>query len=244
VKTGFGNISPAEAAARAAAAKTEKTATATATPKPKAIAVEPKKTTATQAELRGALERAHRVVFGQPASGPMLDVLTAQVSLETGSGTSMYNYNFGGIKGAGPTGKTATLRTKEVLQGKTVEIRDGFRAYDTIDDGAADYIRLLRDRFGAALDAARRGDVDAFAGKLKQAGYYTASEADYARALRALTGASSTSAPAPQRPTGPARAYATAEELMRVSDAVSAQDFTLLGPAPVRKRREEEDDDG
>lgn len=210
-------------------------------------AVALQKTPAQVSELRAALDRAHRKMFGSAASPQALDVLTAQVSLETGSGTSMYNYNFGGIKGAGPTGKTAVARTKEVLGGKTVEIRDGFRAYDSIDDGAADYLGLLRDRFAPALDAARRGDVDGFAAKLKRGGYYTASEEDYARALRALTGAADSARAEPKR--GPGSSYATSEELSRVADAMSVADFSeVLGPSPLggpshRPKRAQDDED-
>ncbi len=118
-------------------------------------AVALQKTPAQVSELRAALDRAHRKMFGSAASPQALDVLTAQVSLETGSGTSMYNYNFGGIKGGAPgTNETAKLRTKEVYDGKEVEVRDGFRAYLALDAGADDYVRLLRGKFGAAIERA------------------------------------------------------------------------------------------
>ena len=154
--------------------------------------VEPKRTQVSQAEIRDAIARAHAKVTGRAASGAALDVLTAQASLETASGGRMYNYNFGGIKGSSASGETARLRTHEVLGGKDVEIRDGFRAYRSLDDGAADYVRLITDRFPAAMAQAERGDVDGFAKALKQAGYYTAAEKDYASGLRALMSATST----------------------------------------------------
>ena len=154
--------------------------------------VEPKRTQVSQAEIRDAIARAHSEVTGRAASGPTLEVLTAQASLETACGGRMYNYNFGGIKGSGPTGETAKLRTHEVLGGKDVEIRDGFRAYRTLDEGATDYVRLMKDRFPGAMAQAERGDVDGFAKALKQSGYYTAAEKDYASGLRSLMGAAST----------------------------------------------------
>jgi len=242
IKTGL--TQPSAPVERAAKVGAPAKAGAPAAPH-RAVALQ--KTPAQVSELRAALDRAHRKMFGSSASPQALDVLTAQVSLETGSGTSMYNYNFGGIKGAGPTGKTAVARTKEVLGGKTVEIRDGFRAYDSIDDGAADYLGLLRDRFGPALDAARRGDVDGFAAKLKRGGYYTASEEDYARALRALTGAADSARAEPRR--GAASGYATSAEISRIADAMSVADFSeVLGPSPLggpshRPKRERDDEE-
>ncbi|MDB4943519.1 MAG: hypothetical protein JWP97_3053 [Labilithrix sp.] len=157
--------------------------------------VEPRRTPVTQGDIRGALARAHVKVTGRTASGATLDVLTAQASLETASGGRMYNYNFGGIKGSGPSGETAKLRTKEVLNGQEVEIRDGFRAYQSLDDGAADYVRLMKDRFPAAMAQAERGDTDAFAHALKKSGYYTANESDYAHGLRSLMGTGGASSP-------------------------------------------------
>ena len=154
--------------------------------------VEPKRTQVSQVEIRDAIARAHTKVTGRAASGATLEVLTAQASLETASGGRMYNFNFGGIKGSGPTGETAKLRTHEVLGGKDVEIRDGFRAYRTLDEGATDYVRLIKDRFPGAMAQAERGDVDGFAKALKQSGYYTADEKSYASGLRSLMGTAST----------------------------------------------------
>ena len=150
--------------------------------------VEPKRTQVSQGEIRDAIARAHTKVTGRAASGAALDVLTAQASLETASGGRMYNYNFGGIKGSSSSGETAKLRTHEVLGGKDVEIRDGFRAYRSLDEGATDYVRLIKDRFPGAMAQAERGDVDGFAKALKQSGYYTAPEKDYASGLRSLMG--------------------------------------------------------
>ena len=150
--------------------------------------VEPKRTQVTPDDIRGALARAHVKVTGRAASGATLDVLTAQASLETASGGRMYNYNFGGIKGASPSGETAKLNTHEVLDGKDVQIKDGFRAYKTIDEGAADYVKLIRDRFPTAMQQAERGDTDGFAHALKKSGYYTADEKAYAAGLRSLIG--------------------------------------------------------
>lgn len=191
--------------------------------------VEPQRTPVTREELRSSIAGAYAKQEGHPASAKLLDVLTAHASLETGGGAQMYNFNFGGIKGQSPAGDTAMCRTHEVLGGKDVVVRDGFRAYRTLDEGATDYVAIMRGRFGAALEPAARGDVDGFAAALKKAHYYTASEKDYAAGLRGLVRAPP----------------ATHERVVRVADAVDAQRFQDLPPlAPhMRPRRDAEDDD-
>ncbi len=148
--------------------------------------VAPRLTPVSQGQLRDAIARAHKKLTGRAPSPRTLDVLTAHASLETASGARMYNFNFGGIKGHGPTGETARCKTREVIDGKEVTIRDGFRAYRTIDEGAADYMSLMRDRFPGAMEQASRGDVDGFARALKRSRYYTADEGAYAAGLRGL----------------------------------------------------------
>jgi len=115
----------------------------------------------------------------------LLDILTAHVSHETAAGRSMYNYNFGGIKGASPDGTTARCKTHEYINSKKTNLVDGFRAYRNLTDGAADYLSLLQRRYGAALERAEQGDVDGFSTALKKRGYYTAPLGIYARAMRA-----------------------------------------------------------
>ncbi|MEO8876697.1 MAG: glucosaminidase domain-containing protein [Polyangiaceae bacterium] len=144
------------------------------------------RTPVSQADLRSAIGRAYTKVNGRPPSNPALDMLTAQASLETGRGTQMYNYNFGGIKGTSPSGQTAHYMTREVENGQSIHLKQGFRAYKSLDDGAVDYVKTLQTRFGSAMPAAERGDVNGFAGALKSAGYYTAPESEYASALHAL----------------------------------------------------------
>lgn len=153
-----------------------------------AKAVEPTSTPVSRADLRNAIAKAYKTVTGKAASANVLDTLTAHASLETGSGGSMYNFNFGGIKGSSPTGEIAQTRTKEVIDGKEIEIRDGFRAYHSLDEGALDYVKLMKGRFGRAVSKAESGDLDGFAHALKQANYYTADETKYATALHSLSG--------------------------------------------------------
>lgn len=163
-------------------------AAATAAPSTATRHVEPQRTPTSVAELRAALDRAYRKLNGRAPSAATLDVLTAQVSHETGRGQHMYNYNFGGIKGTGPSGATTAAMTSEVLSSGTVRLRQNFRAYDSLDQGALDYVAFMHAHYGAAVDQAAAGNLDGFAHALKRAGYYTASESDYAAALRANAG--------------------------------------------------------
>lgn len=155
-----------------------------AQPQPPRQLVAAHRTATHPVQFRAALERAHEDLTGKPAPAEMLDVLTAHVSHETASGDKMYNFNFGGIKGRSPEGLTARYKTTEVFGGKQTKIVDGFRAYDSLDDGAKDYLKFLQGRYGKAYSLAEQGDVDGFSRALKEKGYYTAGVDTYARAVR------------------------------------------------------------
>ena len=200
--------------------------------------VEPNRTPVTPVAIREALARAWTRATGAPPSSGVLDAITAQANLETGRGTSMVQYNFGGIKGVGPTGLSTRASTIEVEGGKTKHIVDGFRAYDSLDAGALDYVRLVRGQFGAALARADAGDLDGFAHELKVAHYYTADEKDYARLLHAVSGtpydggpsaASSTDAKS-DGATTPADGFARAGDIVRMLDSVRTSMMKIAAP--------------
>lgn len=156
-------------------------------PIPGAREVAARKTVTSTADIRAALARAHQAATGEAAPAPLLDMLTAHVSHETALGTRMFNYNFGGIKGKSPAGDTARYMTREVTPaGEEVHISAPFRAYSSLDQGAADYVDVMRSRFPEAFAQASTGDPAAFAAALKRRGYYTASETSYAAAMRRL----------------------------------------------------------
>ncbi len=206
---------------------------------PRAREVEAARTQVTRAEIRRAIARALEKDTGARANERTVDVLTAHASLETASGDRMYNYNFAGIKGRSPSGATAVLRTKEVLEGREVSIRDGFRAYGSIDEGALDYVRTMRTRFGGALEPAARGDLDGFAHALKKSGYYTASERDYAKGLASLA-----SAPAVALPSQKTLARATdALDVERWSSPLDPLSLSFSSPSTRRAQRTHEADD-
>ena len=219
--------------------------------RPEAKEVPPRNTVLTRAEIRRALDSAHQSLRGEPMAEKLLDVLTAQVCHETGHGASMYNFNFGGIKGTSPEGTTAKLRTREVLGGREVSIKDGFRAYTSAVSGATDYILLLERRFPNAIEAARGGDVDGFVHSLKAGHYFTADEGLYAKAVRGIvdrgagddsgapprvvrselrTEASSLSWAAAGGGTTSLDNYPTSAAVARVLDAVAALSVDIADP--------------
>src|SRR5690606_28097698 len=103
--------------------------------------------------------------------------LVAQAALETGWGRRLVggadSHNLFGIKATGGwKGEKVASGTHEYYGGKRVDIRDDFRAYDSVQKSFDDYARLMRSkRYSGALAA---GDDPArFARALQQAGYAT-----------------------------------------------------------------------
>jgi flagellar protein FlgJ len=146
------------------------------------------KTSVSMDQVRDALARAHVKVTGRAPSAALIDTLSAQVAVETANGQKMFNYNFGGLKGHSPQGDMASYRTREVFDGKSVHLNQGFRAYRSLDEGAADYLSVMYGRFGQAMAPAERGDVAGFSHALKASGYFTAPEAEYTSALESRMG--------------------------------------------------------
>ena len=150
--------------------------------------VAPEHTPIGMQSVKEALSHAFEAEMGRVPSEKTTKILAAQVALETGRTQSMINYNFGGIKGVGPSGLTTAYKTKEGDGPTEVTIRDNFRAYQSKEEGAKDYLHLLHTRFGDALSAADRGDSHAFVHALKTHGYFTGNEATYTRLVDSLSG--------------------------------------------------------
>jgi hypothetical protein len=132
------------------------------------------------------LAEAWRVVTGASASRETLSVLWAQWALETARGLAMYDYNFAGIKGRSPRGESSVRWTWERTTAGAERVRQRFRAYETPEEGAHDYVLVLRERFSEAFAAAETGDAAAFARALARAGYHSKAQAEYERAVRLL----------------------------------------------------------
>jgi len=145
--------------------------------------VKPTRTQLTAAEAAHHLRRALGEHLGRQPDDRAVAIVTAQWAHETGHGASMYNYNFGGIKGRGPSGLSVAQRTREGFGQNEVTIVDRFRAYQTPEEGALDYVGLLKARYPDALDAAQRGDPSAFVKALRARGYFTGDPAAYERSV-------------------------------------------------------------
>jgi flagellum-specific peptidoglycan hydrolase FlgJ len=148
--------------------------------------VEAQRTPLTTATAKDAIAKAYTALTGETASDSTAAILTAQWAHETGQGASMFNYNFGGIKGAGPSGMTVAQRTREGYGENERTIVDSFRAYTSAEEGAKDYVHLLLSRFGSAMQAAQRGDASGFVRGLKEKGYFTGDPAAYERSVASI----------------------------------------------------------
>lgn len=150
-------------------------------------AVGAERTRLTPDQASGAIRDALNRVTGEAPNEQTVALFTAQWAHETAHGTSMYNYNFGGIKGAGPTGLTVEQKTREGSGQTERRVTDHFRAYESAQDGANDYVKLLVQRYPEAVSAARSGDSAGFVRGLKQRGYFTGDEGAYERSVRSIS---------------------------------------------------------
>lgn len=146
-------------------------------------AVQAQRTKLSTPEASSALESALAQHLGETPKAETVAILTAQWSHETGGGSSMFNFNFGGIKGTGPSGLHVTQRTREGYGASEVTIRDRFRAYQSANEGALDYVGLLSRKYPKALEAAEQGDAARFVDELHAGGYFTGDKAAYTRSV-------------------------------------------------------------
>ena len=154
---------------------------------PPTSTVQAHRTRLTSAEAQEALRQAWTAHFGRPPSDETVAVLTAQWSHETGNGQSMFNFNFGGIKGVGPSGLTVHQRTREGSGTNERVIFDNFRAYRSPTEGATDYLSLLTRKYPAAVQAADEGNPALFVRELKRGGYFTGDETAYIHSVERRT---------------------------------------------------------
>jgi flagellar protein FlgJ len=120
--------------------------------------------------------------------------LVAQAALETGWGGRLPrradgepSHNLFGIKaGEGWRGERAVARTLEYQDGVAVQRREQFRAYGSVAQSFADYVRLIREspRYAAARSVGT--DPARYAEALQAAGYAT--DPAYAAKIRSILG--------------------------------------------------------
>jgi hypothetical protein len=156
----------------------------------KTTLVAPTRTKLDAAQASQALRQAWVRVMGEEPTQDTVRVLTAQWAHETAHGASMFNFNFGGIKGTGPSGLSVAQRTREGYGATETTLVDRFRAYQTAEEGATDYVRLLNARFPEATQAAKNADPVGFVHGLKARGYFTGDPTAYTRSIVSLSGMS------------------------------------------------------
>lgn len=116
-------------------------------------------------------------------------VLLSQYCLETGAGRSMHRWNLGNFKHVKGDGRAWTMfACSEVLGGKVQWFypphpQTWFRAYETLAEGARDYVASMRRNFSKSWPTVVAGDIRAFGHALKLQRYYTADETAYTNAL-------------------------------------------------------------
>jgi len=123
--------------------------------------------------------------------GVNVRALIAQAALETGWGKHGIKrdgggdaHNLFGIKATGWKGEHAHIQTHEYRNGERRNERADFRAYSSMGESFADYVKMLKQnpRYQKALQT---GDnVHGFANALQKAGYAT--DPDYAKKISAI----------------------------------------------------------
>lgn len=182
------------------------------------------------AQASEALRTAWEKVTGEAPSDKTLALVTAQWAHETGNGASMYNYNFAGIKGAGPDGLSVAQHTREGYGASERRIVDNFRAYKSAEDGAVDYVQLLSKRFPEAVQGAREGDPGSFVRGLKARGYFTGEEGAYLNSVSRIASGylGQPLAPAPSLP--PSLDYASVKGSPTALDLQGL--YAQMAPSP------------
>jgi hypothetical protein len=174
------------------------------------------KTPVSKEDLIRALYEAWAHLFGTSPKKESIWCLASQWALETGWGKSMWCFNLGNVKSVEGDGhdycffacneilKTATAHAMAnaapAIAKVTQDRGDGtsiiwfypkhagcrFRAFNTLVDGAVDYIGLLHKRFAKSWPAVLAGDPAQFSHQLRAQGYYTADESSYTKTLNSV----------------------------------------------------------
>lgn len=197
--------------------------------KPSGTLVSPVRTRLDTGQASDALRTAWKAVTGEEPSDKTVRILTAQWAHETAHGASMFNYNFGGIKGTGPSGLSVSQRTREGFGETERTITDRFRAYQTAEEGATDYVRLLSKRFPEAVQSAREGDPAGFVRSLKSRGYFTGDLGAYMRSVVSLSGIELPNGISP----APPRLNAAPIALAAVTRPAEPNELTPLSTTPA-----------
>ncbi len=151
------------------------------------IVDESERTPLAEEEAGTHLAQAWLTAMGSAPSPRTLAILWAHWAHETARGQRMFGYNFGGIQGKEPGGRSLLAWTRESQGDTLVLVLRAFRTYSDVNEGALGYVRLLERRYPVALRAARDGDPARFADALTRSGYASDDANVYRRALASLS---------------------------------------------------------
>ena len=152
--------------------------------------VEKRKTPVSDSEMSDALVYAWKELFKTTPTQEQIALVMAQNSLETGARKSMWNYNVGNLTTTENSSYKYfdTLKTKEQIEpGKWVESYLKYRAYDSLKEGALDYLKFISGkRYANAWQHILNPNPQAFSKELKRSKYYTANESEYTKGITSL----------------------------------------------------------
>jgi len=126
-----------------------------------------------------------------PSKGQVA-IIYAQWGIETGYSAYCYNYNIGNVKAIdNPNEYIEYMKLNnvwEIINGKKVIIPPDnpgawFRSFPSLNDGMAFHLSFLQQRYKGAWQSILDGDPNQFVHKLKESGYFTASEDAYKKAV-------------------------------------------------------------
>jgi hypothetical protein len=162
----------------------------------KPILVEAVRTKTSLSEMTTAMVLGWKSAFGTTPKKESIGVLLSQWSLETGAGASCWCFNIGNYKSGDITLDYPDQQyycelsgVWEIINGVRVVLPKSdpgsrFRAFLSLDDGVAFYLKSLRfKRYAASWEFVEAGSVEGFAHSLKMKRYYTAPEADYIKGM-------------------------------------------------------------
>jgi hypothetical protein len=154
--------------------------------------LKPDPTPASASDMFAALSAAWAERFQAEPRPESIYILVAQWALETGWGKYMHAFNIGNVKSVPSDGRDYTyFACDEFIGGKHVWFYPDqpgcrFRAYETLKEGAVDYLATIYDHYKVAWSAVEAGDPAAYAHLLKTKGYYTASEESYTKTMKSV----------------------------------------------------------
>lgn len=124
-------------------------------------------------ELFDSLKEGYVIVFGKKPSQQRLAMAWAQVSLENGRGSKIYNFNFGNIG--------ASKREPHFfISGHR------FRANDSSQEGAILYWKTITKMCSSVFPYFDAGDATGAAYQLRRCGYYRVDKEHYAKGMKKL----------------------------------------------------------